>query len=192
MPGGVKPSIAWKGTDTVFGFAGPIWPVNPKYPEIRGAACYPNLKALPGRPDHVGIVVAPQRVLSVLEECADGDQALAETASNPADGQPQLRRDLAVRETREVGELEDLPVLRGQLAHRFVDRLAGHGTRKVDRSRRSAQQDVLDAVVHFSKQQALLLLRQLAAGDVAERHEPRRAGIPLRFRRPHLHDDGFA
>ena len=54
-----------------FGFAGPIWPVNPKYPDIRGTVCYPNLKALPGRPDHVGIVVAPERVLSVLEECAE-------------------------------------------------------------------------------------------------------------------------
>lgn len=53
-----------------FGFDGPIWPVNPKYSEIKGMACYPNLEALPGRPDHVGIVVAPERVLPVLEECA--------------------------------------------------------------------------------------------------------------------------
>ena len=54
-----------------FGFKGPIWPVNPKYPDIKGVPCYPELKSLPGRPDHVGIAVAPNRMLSVLQECAD-------------------------------------------------------------------------------------------------------------------------
>jgi len=53
-----------------FGFSGPIWPVNPKYKEINGSPCYPDLKSLPRVPDHVGIVVAPERVLSILKECA--------------------------------------------------------------------------------------------------------------------------
>ena len=54
-----------------FGFAGPIWPVNPKYDEIGGRPCYPDLKTLPGRPDHVGIAVAPERVPQIIETCAD-------------------------------------------------------------------------------------------------------------------------
>lgn len=53
-----------------FGFRGPVWPVNPRYADIRGTPCYPSLAALPGRPDHVGIVVAPERILAVLDECA--------------------------------------------------------------------------------------------------------------------------
>jgi acetyltransferase len=52
-----------------FGFAGPIWPVNPKYSEIGGVECYPTLDALPGSPDHVGIAVAAERVVGVLDEC---------------------------------------------------------------------------------------------------------------------------
>ncbi len=54
-----------------FGFQGPVWPVNPRYTEIRGTPCYPSLKDLPGRPDHVGIVVATDRILPVLQDCAD-------------------------------------------------------------------------------------------------------------------------
>jgi acetyltransferase len=35
------------------GFAGPIFPVNPKHPEIGGMASAPNLSALPPPPDLV-------------------------------------------------------------------------------------------------------------------------------------------
>ncbi|MBM3504182.1 MAG: acetate--CoA ligase family protein [Alphaproteobacteria bacterium] len=52
-----------------FGFAGTIWPVNPKYDAMADLPCFPSLAALPGRPDHVGIVVAADHVLGVLEEC---------------------------------------------------------------------------------------------------------------------------
>src|SRR5262245_9948282 len=53
-----------------FGFAGPIYPINPRAKELNGRKCYPNLAALPETPDHVGIVVATERVFDVLEECA--------------------------------------------------------------------------------------------------------------------------
>ncbi len=53
-----------------FGFQGPIYPVNPRARELLGRTCYPSIAALPETPDHVGIVVATERVFDVLEECA--------------------------------------------------------------------------------------------------------------------------
>ncbi|MEQ1773893.1 MAG: acetate--CoA ligase family protein [Burkholderiales bacterium] len=55
---------------TNFGYAGRIYPVNPRLKEIGGLPCYPNLKALPETPDHVGIVVSTERVFDVLADCA--------------------------------------------------------------------------------------------------------------------------
>ena len=54
-----------------FGYRGRIYPVNPRYPELRGLRCFPCIAALPATPDHVGIVIAAGRVLDVLRECAD-------------------------------------------------------------------------------------------------------------------------
>ena len=53
-----------------FGFAGKIYPVNPRLKEIHGLQCYPSVKELPETPDHVGIVVSSERVFDVLEDCA--------------------------------------------------------------------------------------------------------------------------
>ena len=55
---------------TGFGFAGNIYPVNPRLKDIRGLKCYPGVKELPEAPDHVGIVVSSERVFDVLEDCA--------------------------------------------------------------------------------------------------------------------------
>ena len=55
---------------TNFGYAGRIYPVNPRLKEIHGLKCYPGLKDLPETPDHVGIVVASERVFDVLADCA--------------------------------------------------------------------------------------------------------------------------
>ncbi|HSQ02691.1 MAG TPA: CoA-binding protein, partial [Burkholderiales bacterium] len=54
-----------------FGFRGRIYPVNPKYSTLRGLACYPGIRELPETPDHVGVVVAAERVLDTLKQCAD-------------------------------------------------------------------------------------------------------------------------
>lgn len=40
------------------GYAGAIYPVNPKYPEIAGLACYPNILELPEAPD-LAIIALP-------------------------------------------------------------------------------------------------------------------------------------
>ena len=45
-----------------------IYPVNPNYPEIMGAKCYPSVSELPEAPDLVGIVVPYDKVLDVLQQ----------------------------------------------------------------------------------------------------------------------------
>src|SRR5690606_11973513 len=40
------------------GFEGPVWPVNPRYDEIRGLRCYPEVAALPRAPD-LAVIVTP-------------------------------------------------------------------------------------------------------------------------------------
>lgn len=57
----------------VSGFAGEIWPVNPKYTGIDGLRCYPDVASLPGSPD-VALVLAPAReVPDVLAALAARD-----------------------------------------------------------------------------------------------------------------------
>jgi len=44
-----------------------IYPVNPKYPELMGAKCYPGIADLPEAPDLVGVVVPQRHVLGTLQ-----------------------------------------------------------------------------------------------------------------------------
>ncbi len=45
-----------------------VYPVNPRYPEILGAKCYPTVTELPEAPDVVGIVVPYDQVMDTLQE----------------------------------------------------------------------------------------------------------------------------
>lgn len=54
-----------------FGYQGRVYPVNPRYDSLGGLKCYPTISALPEAPEHVGIVIAAERVMGVLKECAD-------------------------------------------------------------------------------------------------------------------------
>jgi len=53
------------------GYAGTIYPVNPKYPEFEGLKCYAAVADIPGAIDLVVIGVPAQGVLPVLEQCAE-------------------------------------------------------------------------------------------------------------------------
>jgi acyl-CoA synthetase (NDP forming) len=53
------------------GYAGTIYPVNPKYREVRGLACYPDIGSLPSAPDVALIAVAAKRVPDVLRQCGE-------------------------------------------------------------------------------------------------------------------------
>jgi acyl-CoA synthetase (NDP forming) len=49
------------------GFAGRIYPVNPRYPEIAGIRCWPSVDSLPEAPDAAIVAVAAARVLEAIE-----------------------------------------------------------------------------------------------------------------------------
>jgi acetyltransferase len=51
------------------GYAGKIYPVNPRYPEIAGVRCYPTLSEIPGEVDMAIISVPAASVLETLEQC---------------------------------------------------------------------------------------------------------------------------
>lgn len=50
------------------GFAGPIWPVNPKYRLLGGLPCFPAISALPAAPDLAVVSVPPEAVPQVIAE----------------------------------------------------------------------------------------------------------------------------
>lgn len=54
---------------TAHGYKGRIYPVNPKYQEIGGIACYPSIAALPETPELVLILVNASRVADMLCQC---------------------------------------------------------------------------------------------------------------------------
>ena len=47
-----------------------VYPVNPKYKEIMGLACYPTLESIPGVVDYVVVSIPATGVMSLLDDCA--------------------------------------------------------------------------------------------------------------------------
>ncbi len=82
------------------GFAGEVWPVNPRATEIAGLRCYPDIASLPGAPDVAIILVAPERAEAAVRELsARGCKAaivlaggFAETGEDGAAKQSALKR----------------------------------------------------------------------------------------------------
>lgn len=52
------------------GFEGRLYPVNPRYTEIDGLACYPSIAALPEVPDAAIILLGPERANQAVAELA--------------------------------------------------------------------------------------------------------------------------
>lgn len=52
------------------GYSGKIYPVNPKYQEIAGYKCYPDIASVPDQVDLVLIAINYKRVVAMLEQCA--------------------------------------------------------------------------------------------------------------------------
>ena len=50
------------------GYAGNVYPVNPRLNEVDGLRCYPTLASLPEVPEHVVIGIASRRVEAILDE----------------------------------------------------------------------------------------------------------------------------
>jgi acyl-CoA synthetase (NDP forming) len=51
------------------GFAGAVYPVNPKYDSVFGLPCYKSLEDIPGPIDVVVILVGPSRIPDLLDQC---------------------------------------------------------------------------------------------------------------------------
>ncbi len=47
-----------------------IYPVNPKYEEVMGLKCYPNLQAIPQVVDHAIVSIPAESALPLLDDCA--------------------------------------------------------------------------------------------------------------------------
>ncbi|MGE4241076.1 acetate--CoA ligase family protein [Ramlibacter sp.] len=52
------------------GFPGAIYPINPKYKEIGGLACWPDVESLPETPDVAMVMLAAARVPDAVRACA--------------------------------------------------------------------------------------------------------------------------
>lgn len=53
------------------GFEGPVWPVNPKYSELRGLACFARASDLPDVPDVAVIVTPAQTVPGIITDLGE-------------------------------------------------------------------------------------------------------------------------
>lgn len=74
------------------GFAGPVYPVNPKYAEIAGRRCYPDLDALPEPPDACVLAVGAAQVPDALRRAAAaGARSAVVFASGYAEVGPEGR-----------------------------------------------------------------------------------------------------
>jgi acetate---CoA ligase (ADP-forming) len=54
---------------TDFGYTGRIYPVNPKYREVKGLACYPDVASVPQPCDVALIALSAPHVTGVIEQC---------------------------------------------------------------------------------------------------------------------------
>ena len=54
---------------TDFGFPGKVYPVNPKYTEIKGLPCYPDIASVPQPCDLAVIVVGAKYIPGIVEQC---------------------------------------------------------------------------------------------------------------------------
>ncbi len=53
-----------------FGYAGDVYPINPKYDRVFGYRCYPDIESLPQAPDLVVLALPASDVSAMLERCA--------------------------------------------------------------------------------------------------------------------------
>ena len=82
-----------------FGFTGPIYPINPRYSEILGLPCYPDLASTPAPPDSVVVAIPGEQVPSLLETAADrGVRGAVVLSSGFAEAGPDGQRRQAALE----------------------------------------------------------------------------------------------
>lgn len=92
------------------GFAGPVYPVNPKADEIHGHRCYASLADVPGEVDLAVVVVPPGAVARVIEECGriGCHAAIVITAGFKETGREGAQLERAVVEAARAGKVRIL------------------------------------------------------------------------------------
>ena len=87
---------------TEFGYAGKVYPINPKYPEILGLACYPNVASVPDPCDVALIAVPAKAVPQAILDCGERGIPFAVILSAgfreiPSGAEAQRQLDDAIR-----------------------------------------------------------------------------------------------
>ena len=81
-----------------FGYPGAVYPVNPKYDEVFGYRCWPDVESLPEAPDLVVVAIGAEEVTATLQRChAKGARAAIVYAAGFAEAGEQgaaLQREL--------------------------------------------------------------------------------------------------
>lgn len=94
-----------------FGYAGRVYPVNPKYTDVFGYACYPDIEAVPAGVALVVLAIAAADVTAMLRRChARGVRAAIVYAAGFAEmGEAGVAlQDELEAFARESGMLEDV------------------------------------------------------------------------------------
>lgn len=81
------------------GFAGTVYPINPRRTEVQGERAWPSLASLPEAPDHAYILTPTDSVLDAVRECAArGVRVATILASGFAESGPEgLEREAEMR-----------------------------------------------------------------------------------------------
>jgi acyl-CoA synthetase (NDP forming) len=75
-----------------------VYPVNPRYEDVLGARCYPNIEALPEAPDLAVVIVPYHAVLDSLKACHDkGVRAAIVISAGFAERGESDRQDLQTK-----------------------------------------------------------------------------------------------
>lgn len=78
------------------GFAGPIWPVNPKRAEMAGLPCFPDMASLPSAPDAVFVAAPAPATIALAGELAGTGGAICYAADFAESGEEGRERQAAL------------------------------------------------------------------------------------------------
>jgi len=93
------------------GYAGRIYPVNPRRDEVLGEKAWPSLTSLPEIPDHAYVVASTEATMEAIEECARIGvpvvtalaNGFSETGAEGTEREARIRALLKTSRTRLVG-----------------------------------------------------------------------------------------
>ncbi|MCJ7514219.1 MAG: CoA-binding protein [Anaerolineales bacterium] len=109
-----------------------VWPVNPRLTEFEGAACFPDLKSIPEKPDAVFILANPMVTEQIVQQCIElGVQhvwmhCMMGTKPGLASGMTSVSQE-AVQRCREHG----IAVIPGSCPNQFLNPDLGHSAMRV-------------------------------------------------------------